>query len=137
LLEKRGDTSKARKCYDKGIFLNKFDYLSRLYFANFLVMRGDLKRSVIEYKKALKLYAFTESYNYQKNSFYSGLKTVRNSYVPNDLLYYISPRLPVNYIYNNLVTYYSEINDIDLRDYYLEQLKINNDQVFKGKIDVK
>lgn len=132
LLEKKGDTARAREFYNKGIFFDSSDYLPKLYYADFLKRIGDDKNSIAVYKEVLQAYDYIMSETYRKNRALSSLRTIRNSYVPNGLLYYVKPEITHRAIFNYFISYYKNTNDLKLQEFYEKLYKKYESKMYQG-----
>lgn len=132
LHEKLGDTATAKTYYNKGIFLNKGGFLPKLYYANFLKRMGNDKKSIAFYKKSLQAYAYIMSETYQKNRELTNLKTIQNSYIPNDLLYYVKPEIHYNDIFNYFINHYKNSNNLKLQEFYENLSKKYESELYRG-----
>lgn len=132
LHERVGDTIIAKRNYEKAIFLKRSDFLPKLYYANFLKSIGKNKKSITLYRETLQSYSLIKSETYLRNKTTSNLQTIQNSYIPNDLLYYVKPTIPYNNIFDYFIRYYESINNVKLQKYYKQLSEKYKKQVYKG-----
>ncbi|WP_136465848.1 O-antigen ligase family protein [Flagellimonas onchidii] len=132
-LEENRDTSVAKNLYKKAIFLSNGDFLPKLYQARFIGKLGNDENSIILlYKDALHAYGYVTSSSYEKNRVLSGLRTITNTYIPNDLLYYAAPSIPHQEIFKYFIDYYGKVDDTISRNFYQNLHEKYNTQLFNG-----
>ncbi len=111
------DSIKIQKLYKNAIFLNKTDYLTKKYYYDYQFSRAEPITDV-QLKEVLELYKLQTSNNYRKNKVLSKSSSIKNSLIPNKLIYFIRSDIHANKLFQRLEKYYESINDYKLKEYY-------------------
>jgi tetratricopeptide (TPR) repeat protein len=123
------DTVSANMFFKKAKFLNSGDYLNFLYEGNYHRKFKNDSMAVENYERMIEIYKSLTSSSYINNAAWSRISTIRNSNIPEELLYYINPKFDTDRILNYMEEYYRK-NDNDEKATQFKELK----QRFQGKL---
>jgi O-antigen ligase/Tfp pilus assembly protein PilF len=130
------DSITTEKLYEKSLQLNSNDYLPKIYYGNYCLQQGKEKQGIHALKKGLQSYQYIATPSFRKSAFFAnitGLKTIPNNYIPNELLYYTSPEIPVNSIFKSFIVYYKKQEKTVLKVFYAKLQKKYSTVLFKGE----
>ena len=132
-----GDTIKAKKYFKNSLFFGKKDFLPKLYYGKYLITKEMDEETISLLKESVLSYNFNKSPSYGQNKALSNLETIPNSYLPNDLLYYLKPYVNASQFFEFFKIYYDKQNNLELKEYYnMLSLKYKN-KIFKGEGELK
>ena len=132
-----GDTIKAKKYFKNSLFFGKKDFLPKLYYGKYLITKEMDEETILLLKESVLSYNFNKSPSYGQNKALSNLETIPNSYLPNDLLYYLKPYVNASQFFEFFKIYYDKQNNLELKEYYnMLSLKYKN-KIFKGEGELK
>ncbi|MCF6169273.1 hypothetical protein [Lutibacter sp.] len=133
LVENTKDSIEIEKYFKKSIFLRKKDFLPKLYYGKYLEEKEMDEKAISYFKEALESYESIKSPLYGQNRALSGLKIIPNSYLPNNLLYFLKPYVNVSQIFYFFENYYDKQNNEELKEYYKKLALKYENKIFKGE----
>ena len=92
----KNDSISAELFFNRSILLGHSDYLPKLYFAKYYKSKNNDNLYSVYLKNALTLYNFKTTPSFNRDSHFSSLKSVSNTYLPIELLNYIKPKIIKN-----------------------------------------
>ena len=132
-----GNTYETDEYFEKALFLNSRDYLTKLYCANYLKWKANDEKAVLMFKSALKSYELFKTVQYTKNSGIANFDIIKTSSVISDLTYCLKPSVNALEIFKYFETYYADQNKPELTEYYSQLALKYENKIFKGNEEIR